>query len=243
MMRFFGTVVFVLGFCAVAWAGSAQDLLIKVDDAEYAAKDSVAVTTMELEESNGKISKRKMEMYQRGNDKRLIKFLEPADIKGMAFLDADDKMYIYLPAMHKIRRIAGSVKNDNFAGTDFSYGDLSSERFSDRMDAKAMKEEGDHFVLDLLPRPDSDSQYAMTRMWVRKKDNLFDRIEFFDKDNKKWKVLTRKDFRPVGKYTQSFHVVMEDLKTKHKTRNLVESIKCDTGLSKRFFSKRQLKRH
>ncbi len=243
MKIFMGTVLFGLAFCTAAWAGSAQELLKKVDDAEYAAKDSVVVVTMELEESNGKLSKRKMEMYQLGNDKRLIKFLEPADVKGMAFLDADDKMYIYLPAMHKIRRIAGSVKNDNFAGTDFSYDDLSSDRFSDRMEAKAMKEEGDHFVLDLFPRPDSDSQYAMTRMWVRKKDSLFDRIEFFDKDKKKWKVLTRKDFRPAGKYTQSFLMVMEDLKKKHKTRNLVESVKCDTGLSKRFFSKRQLKRH
>ena len=111
-----------------------DEVLKKVDDREYGAKDTTAVVKMELIDKDGSTSARKVKMFQKGATRRLIKFLEPADVKGMAFLDAgDDKMYLYLPAMHKIRRIAGHVKNDNFAGTDFSFDDLSSERFSERM--------------------------------------------------------------------------------------------------------------
>ncbi|MBN2498677.1 MAG: outer membrane lipoprotein-sorting protein [Deltaproteobacteria bacterium] len=213
-----------------------------MDETEYGAKDSLAVVTMELEDSGGTKSTRKMKMYQMGTGYRMIKFLAPADVKGMAFLDAEEKMYVYMPAMHKIRRIAGSVKNDSFAGTDFSYDDLSSDRFSDRLQPSKMTEDAEHYVLELVPKPDIDSEYGKTKMWVRKKDFLFDRLEFYDKRGAKWKVLDRRDFRQVGKYVQSFHLDMHDLKRNHWTRNIVESIECDKGLEKRFFSKRQLKR-
>ncbi len=227
---------------ALALTGS--EVLEKVDNNEYGAKDTTAVLRMELIDKDGaKPSVRKLKMFQKGADKRLIKFLQPADLKGMAFLDTgDDKMYLYMPAMHKIRRIAGHVKNDNFAGTDYSFDDLSSNRFSDRVDVASMKELGDHYLLELKPRPDSDSQYGKLMMYVRKKDFLFDKVEFLDKSGKKWKVMIRKDFRRVGKYMQSYFSEITDLKKQHTTRNLIESIECDTGLEDRFFSKRQLKR-
>ncbi len=238
------TMFFISGLWSLpAMALSGKEILEKVDANEYGAKDTVAVTSMELQDKDGTISKRKLKIYQKGTDKRLIKFLEPADVKGMAFLDAgDDKMYLYLPAMHKIRRIAGHVKNDNFAGTDFSFEDLSSERFSDRMLVNGMSEDAEHYILDVKAKPGKETQYGKLVLHVRKADFMFDKMEFFDKSGKKWKVLRRRDFRKVGKYMQSYWSEIEDLMKKHKTRTMLESIECDTGLKDRFFSKRQLKR-
>lgn len=239
-----GTIV--AGFLLMTHPASAltgQEVLSKVDDNEYSAKDTTAVVKMELEDKDGTISSRKLIMYQKGTNKRLIKFLEPADVKGMAFLDSgDDKMYLYLPAMHKIRRIAGHVKNDTFAGTDFSFDDLSSDRFSNRMSVTKMTEQGDHYILDLAAKAGTDSQYGRLVMSVRKADFMFAKIEFFDKAGSKWKVMERKDFRQAGPYKQSYWAEIVDLKRQHKTRNLVEKIDTDTGLKDRFFSKRQLKR-
>ncbi len=246
MNRFWVVAVLLAGpmlLSSPAHALTGSEVLEKVDDMEYSARDTTAVLRMELVDKDGTTSVRKLKIFQKGADKRLIKFLEPADVKGMAFLNTgDDKMYLYLPAMHKIRRIAGHVKNDNFAGTDYSFDDLSSNRFSDRVDVASMTEHDDHYLLELKSRPDSDSQYDKLVMRVRKKDFMFDRVEFFDKSGNKWKVMTRKDFLPVGKYIQSYFAEMTDLKKQHTTRNVVESIECDTGLKDRFFSKRQLKR-
>jgi hypothetical protein len=225
-----------------ARALSAEEILKKMDAAEYAAKDTIAVITMELEEQDGRTSKRKMKMYQKGADKRLIQFESPADVKGIGFLDIDGKMYVYLPAFHKIRRIAGSVKNENFAGTDFAHDDLSSERFNKRLQATAMRDEGDHFVLETRERDKDSSRYSKLVFKVRKKDLMFDSVEYYDKSGKLWKVFKRSQFKPVGKYMQSYLAEMADLKKKHKTRMIVDSIKCDSGLSDRRFSKRQLKR-
>ncbi len=223
-----------------AQALSGEEILKKMDAAEYAAKDTIAVISMELEEEGGRISKRKMKMYQQGAKKRLIQFKSPADVKGIGFLDVDGKMYVYLPAFHKIRRIAGSVKNENFAGTDFAHDDLSSERFSDRLTATAVRDEGDHYLVEC--REKDDSRYSKLVFGVRKKDFMFDSVEYFDKSGKRWKVFKRSQFKPVGKYVQSYFAEMTDLKKKHKTRMIVESIKCDSGLRERRFSKRQLKR-
>jgi hypothetical protein len=70
------------------------------------------------------------------DQERLIRFLEPADVKGTATLmiehsDGDDDIWIYLPALHKVRRLVASNKKDSFVGTDFSYGDIIGHRVDD----------------------------------------------------------------------------------------------------------------
>jgi len=61
----------------------------------------------------------------------MFRFTAPASQAGIAFLSLpNDVMYMYLPAFGKERRIASSAKNQNFAGTDFSYDDMESVPFS-----------------------------------------------------------------------------------------------------------------
>lgn len=226
-----------------AFALSGEEILQKVDQVEFSSKDASATTKMELEDRDGTKSYRKVKMFQKGEVKRLIRFLEPADVRGLSFLcEDDDTMYLFLPAMNKIRRIAGHVKNDNFAGTDYAFEDLEAKRFAPRFLAKTVEEKPEHYVLELAVKPDSESQYSLLRMEVRKQDFAFEKITFFDKSGREQKVLLRKDFRKQGAYIASYWMEVTDLKSQHKTRNLVESIEYDTGLEDRFFSKRQLKR-
>ena len=231
---------FILIYARNSTALSIEAVMKKLDLAEFGAKDTIAKVKMKLIDKDGHTSMRKLIMYQKGSNKRLIQFIEPADVKGLGFLDAgDDKMYVYLPAFHKVRRVAGHVKNENFAGTDFSHDDLGSEKFSERLKPKAMQEDNSHYVLDTIPNSD---QYSKIKLWIRKSDFLFDKLEYYDTAGDKWKVFSRKDFRTVGKYVQSYWAEVKDLKKNHVTQLIVESVQCDTGLENRFFSKRRLKR-
>ena len=236
----FVTVTVVSG---AAFALSGEEILQKLDEVEYGAKDTVAEIRMVLVSEDGKKSERKLKMIQKGEDKRMIRFLAPADVKGIGFLDAGkDKMYIYMPAFHKIRRIAGHVKNESFAGTDFSYDDLSSEPFAEKFDVLNKAEEADHYLLELKSKAGRDSSYSKIKVWIRTKDFMFDKVEYYGKDGSVHKVFKRSKFKLVGKYTQSFFAEMSDLKKKHSTQMIVESLQCDTGLKDRAFSKRHLKR-
>lgn len=236
----FAAVTLVSG---AAGALSGEEILKKVDEVEYGAKDTVAEIKMVLVEKDGSTSERRMKLLQRGDEQRLVKFMAPADVKGIGFLDAGaDKMYLYMPAFHKIRRIAGHVKNENFAGTDFSYDDMSSERFSSKYDVAEKSEDDKHYILILKSKPGRDWDYSKVKVWIRKNDFMFNKAIYFDKKGVAHKQFIRKEFKPVGKYIQSFWAEMSDLKKDHKTQMIVEKLECDTGLKDRTFSKRQLKR-
>ena len=57
----------------------------------------------------------------------LLSFTSPPDVRGVNLLVRNSQnMYIYLPALRKTRRIAGSSLNSSFMGTDFSYADILS---------------------------------------------------------------------------------------------------------------------
>ena len=220
-----------------------EEILKKLDEAEYGAKDTTAELKMVVVDKDGSTSERRLKILRKGDDRLLVKFLSPADMKGIGFLDAgEDKMYLYMPAFHKIRRITGSVKKENFAGTDFSYDDMSIERFSLKYNVDEKSEDTDHHILVLRAKPGRDWDYSKLKVWIRKKDFLFDRAEYYDKSETKWKLLIRKEFKTVGKYVQSFWAEMRNLKKNHKTRLIVEKLQYDTGLKDRDFSKMQLKR-
>lgn len=234
--------VILLG-ASSARALTGAEVLKKMDAAEYSAQDTEATVKLIMTDKGGARSERKMQMFQKGMKLRLVRFLEPADVKGIAFLDeGDDKMYLYLPALHKVRRIAGHVKNENFAGTDFAYQDLQAGEFSARVDAKSMTEDDAHYVVEAVPRPGTDSKYGKLILHIRKADFLFDKIEFFDESGAPWKLFTRDDFRAAGKYTQSYHILMKDQKSEHTTEMTVVELKVDTGMKDSFFSQRQLKK-
>ena len=233
-------VMVLAGLAGPARALDAAQLLEKIDQVEYAAEDSVAEVRVVLYESGGQKSERRMKMWQKGNERRLIRFEKPADVRGIGFLDVAGKMYVYFPAFHKVRRVAGSVKNQNFAGTDFAHSDLSSERFSKRLQAVKLEKQDKCWLLTAREK-DGDSPYSRLVFRVRP-DFLFDRVEYYDRAGNLWKVFERQDFRPVGKYRQSYRVSMTDKKKNHRTEMIVEKLEMDTGLKDSFFSKRRLKR-
>ena len=107
---------------------TAKEILDKTDT-QNDAKDQFSIMKMTLFDKSDKKKTRKRilltKAWNKRDKKRLIKFLSPADVKGFGFLvlepdSPSEKMYLYLPAFKKIRRIAGSAKSRSFMGSDFS---------------------------------------------------------------------------------------------------------------------------
>jgi hypothetical protein len=69
-------------------------------------------------------------------DRMLIRFTYPNDIRNTAFLvwehtGADDERFLYLPALGRVRRIAGEEKQESFVGSDLSYEDIGGRDVAD----------------------------------------------------------------------------------------------------------------
>jgi len=97
------------------------------------------------------------------DNRRMVEFLAPPDVKGTAILlversDADDDIWIYLPALKKVRRLVASNKKDSFAGTDFSYGDVIGHKVDEWHHTLRGEETLDGvacFVIESTPRSEA----------------------------------------------------------------------------------------
>lgn len=223
---------------------TALEILQKSDAVGMAPKDKHTLSTMFLIDKDGDQKERKSEIFERNKeDLRLVRFLSPADQKGISFLNLpDDKMYLYLPAFKKIRTIASHVKNESFAGTDFSYDDMSAAGFEEDY-IPALRETTDEFyVLELTPKPESEKDYSKLTLWVRK-DNFFAvKTEYYDKGGNLWKVMEQRQLEQQGEYWIALEVEMSNLKTNHRTKIISDTIELDSGLPDEIFTQRNLKK-
>jgi outer membrane lipoprotein-sorting protein len=222
---------------------TAVEILKKSDAIVNAPKDQTFKIKLILIDKNGNEKEREASMIQKGGNKRMIKFLSPADQKGIAFLDLPgDMMYLYLPAFKKVRRIAGHIKNQKFAGTDFTYDDMATISYAEEYNPKIMNETEEYFILELRPKEGIDKDYSKLEMWIRK-DNFYpEKIEYYDKANNLWKISKRSRIEKVSRYWVSKELEVHELKEDHRTKSILEQVEFDTGLKDEMFTQRYMKR-
>lgn len=219
-------------------AQDALTILKNMDAVLYAPKDMTATHTIILIDKNGRQETREAYIEQKGTDKRLIRFTAPASQAGIAVLALpDDVMYMYLPAFGRERRIASSVKNQNFAGTDFSYDDMEAKPYADKYIPKLLQSDGDGYVLELVPKGRSD--YSRILANINKTHYYPEKMEFYDQGNTKIKEAGY-TFEKVGNYWSTKEIEMTDLKKDHKTIMRMSDVKYDTGLTDDEFTVRKL---
>jgi hypothetical protein len=125
------------------------------------------------------------------DSKLMIKFETPADIKGTGVLqiehaDGDDDLWVYLPALKKSRRLVASNKKDSFAGSDFSYGDITLPKV-DRYTHTLLRSEPidgrDCYVIESVPvdaAVGASTGYSKKITWVRSDTFLESKVEYYD---------------------------------------------------------------
>ncbi|HOM27884.1 MAG TPA: outer membrane lipoprotein-sorting protein [Deltaproteobacteria bacterium] len=250
-MKRLAVVCIVIAAAVSAWTiqASAMDgneVLKKVDEVQSASKDSVADIVMILKGKDATTKERSMKVWRRHyrdkDDWSLLKFVSPADIKNLGFLSlADDKMYLYLSAFDRVRRIAFHARKESFAGSDLSNDDLSTGKYSSHYDAKIVREEGDDYVLELKRKPSSERIYPRVTAWVDKKEFTVSKMDLYDDSNRLWKTSTIKNERIQGYWTP-VEISMKDVTKDHTTIMKISKITYDTGLKDEIFTERYLKR-
>jgi hypothetical protein len=186
-------------------AGDARALMERVDQRPR-GRDQRLRMVWRLVEPSGKERVRETRSYWRDyrdadgglRSKRLIVFDAPPDVKETAFLvwsyraaDSDDERWIYLPALRKVRRVAGKDRGRSFAGTEFSYEDLGDRELDEDTHVLLRRESQDGRELEVVeatPR-DPASTYARRLLWIDAANWTVPRIEFYDRHDRLAKVL------------------------------------------------------
>ena len=223
-------VLFALQFAAggglAAAAPSAREIMERVTVTRK-LDGSEATVKMTTFDGGGQPRERQLSMaskiYDGGQtEKRVYRFLSPADVQGTGILvfdyaDKPDDVWIYLPALRKTRRIVSSQRAQSFMGSEFSYGDLNIPSLDD-FDYTLVKEEASGgepcYVIDLVPKSKeiADAEgYSKKTYWVSKAKMAVVRGLYYDNDGKLLKELIAQDIKlldPKNKRYRAMHMEM-----------------------------------
>jgi outer membrane lipoprotein-sorting protein len=231
---------------AGAWAQetlSAAELLARIDAATAAPRDQDFEASLILSDKAGNRSERTLLIQQKGADRRMARFLSPADQKGISVLSLPDgSIYLYLPAYKKVKRIASHVKNSSFAGTDFTYEDMEAVRYADKYTATLGPADGQHYVLDLAPRDGQQTPWSRLRLWALKDSFLPVTLEYYDRKGTLARRMTSAAVEKIKGYWVAREREMHDLAADHRSRMVLTNIRFDSGLADELFTTRYLER-
>jgi predicted RND superfamily exporter protein/outer membrane lipoprotein-sorting protein len=187
---------------------------------------------------------------------RMVRFLSPPDVKGTVTLmiehsDRDDDMWVYLPALKKVRRLVSSNKKDSFVGTDFSYGDVIGHKVEE-WEHRLIREEAVDgqpcYVIESVPKNESvksSSGYSKRLSWIRKDNFVAIKGEFWDQAGQLLKSFIAADVQlvdPARGRWQPMRLESANLQTGHRTVIRVENFKANQGVRDDFFTTRYMER-
>ena len=242
-------------FCLITVSyGTAQGLtgdeIMKRVDERNIPKDMKSEMTMKLINKKGQERVRSVKIIRQGDEKQIMWFLAPPDVRGTSFLrisydDRDDDMWLYLPAFRKVRRIASRARKENFMGSDFTYENMEKRKLKDYT-YKLLREEtlGEYqcYVVESVPKKGVDTDYTRIISWVWKGDHILIKEDFYDKKGKLRKTKTIDKIEKRNEYWMPDKLRMENIQKKHSTEIIFNEVEVDTGVEDDLFSTSYLKR-
>ena len=197
-----------------------------------------ATVVLTITEKGGSTRNRSISMmtksYADGLEKRIIRFTEPADVRGTSMLVFDNKntaddMWIYLPALKKTRRIVTSEKGKSFMSSEFTNADMSSPSVSD-FTYKHLEKSGtnNQWIIESFPvNEDKADEYGFSKKisYISIDKNQVLKMEFYNFDKELFKVIEIKSIFPLsdGKYMVK-DMVASNLNTIRKSEILFTKI-------------------
>lgn len=182
----------------------------------------------------------------------LAVFDEPDDISGSRLLFLESKsgneIYLYMPALSKVRRITSDRIASSMYGMDFSYEDFQwlynmlstavTEQLPDaEINGEAM------YALAMIPTDGEKSNYEKIYSYFDKKSCVIRKVEFYEEGSDLRKVLLAEPstIKKVNGILIPHKFLMSDLKSFSETELTVISVKVDPSIPDSLFDPAQLK--
>ena len=192
---------------------SAEEIMKRVDD-RYTGDTSLSEAQLILIDKRDRKRIRNLKLFGIEKDdveKSMIFFMSPSDVKGTGYMSFDwenesreDDSWLYLPALQKIQRVAGSEESGFFMGSDFSYADINGIDYEDfnyeLINSSEIVDGHDCWVIKSIPKNEDvikKTGYLESTSWVRK-DIFFSVKSIINvKKGKRVKYFAAKDIQNI----------------------------------------------
>ena len=249
--------LFLAAIAAPAAQDTAEWVARQVRD-RNTGRDSRAELRMRLYDRQGRVRERALTMLRlRGEkdkgDRVLIRFTYPNDIRNTAFMvwehpGAEDERFLYLPALGRVRRIAGQEKNESFVGSDLSYEDIGGRDLADYTYAFTadnvswIAPDGSRHPAWLLESRAKDETAELPRSvsFVLKDRFVITAADLFNRRNERVKHFEVRRLERIEGIWTALDVVMSNERDGTRTELTTSKIDYNVGLTEQDFSRRQL---
>lgn len=194
-------------------------------------------------------------LTQNGIDSHLlVRIVAPADVKGIGFLkhehiESEDDQWIFLPALHKSRRLVSNNKKDSFMGTDFSYGDILPPKatlYQNKLVGSETVDGIDCHVIESIAADDKvrrEYDYAKKVQWIDKSNFHEVKIDYYDLSGKLLKTQNIKGITLMDKENGRWAATTREMvnhQTNHKSTFLANSARAGIAIPATTFTLRNL---
>ncbi|MGH8455486.1 MAG: outer membrane lipoprotein-sorting protein [Stenotrophobium sp.] len=186
-------------------------------------------------------------MRENGLIRALVKMLAPADLARAAYLIRENKagqddMWVYLPALDRVRRITGASAGGPLFGTDISYADV--KQIENSFSGGAISLEKNEtlqnrpvYVLAMKPAPKEQSRYSLVRGWIDQKTCMALKVDFHEgSDIRKQLTGNAADLKQDHGHWYLAAAEMRDLKDGTKTTFKITGVSSGDKLNTRYFN-------
>ena len=258
-MRYLGLVFFVMFISVFVIRSSchcadltAYQIVKKSEDLLDQAKDSKADMLMILVNNKGQKRERTLnafvKRYGNNKSKSIVFFSSPADVKGTSFLvwtneKKEDKQWLYLPALQRVRQISPSGKGESFMGTELTFFDMGSQDVDDYT-YNLIKDEtvkGELcYVIEATPK--KVEFYSKVIVWIRKGNFIPSKADFYDTKGQYQKQGIFENVKNIKGINTPTHIEMHNAQNGRATIIDLSNIMYDSGLKEDIFTERYMTR-
>ncbi len=252
------------GILLLSTASYAQPTARQIADKSFRAtklSGSEATSTMTILDGKGNQRVRQIAQVTKlvdggKTEKKLIRFLAPADVKGTGLLtfdyeDANDDMWLFMPALRKTRRIVSTEKARSFMGSEFSYSDITPPALKDFQYSLLGEEDVAGVTcwnIEMVPNNDDiadENGYSKKISWIGKDDYVTRKAVYYDLDGELHKELNILEIREMDKASHKYrpiHLVMENKQNGRKSILKIDQILYNPDVKEDYFTTRYLER-
>jgi outer membrane lipoprotein-sorting protein len=231
---------------AVAQEDRAREILDAVDDV-FRSTSSRSVMKMTVQTEHYKRTL-KMESWSKGEDKSLVRILEPLKERGTATLKSGKNLYTYLPRTDRTIRLTSGMMQGSWMGSHFTNDDLVKEsRLADDYTYKITfeGERGGQGVIEitLTPREEAAVSWGRIVVTVGAEHSLPLEQRYYDEDQALARTVTFSQIKELGgrRVPTRMRMVPADAPAEF-TQVDYEQIEFEVKLKDATFSKASLKR-
>jgi hypothetical protein len=220
----------------------------------FRGQDVKSRATMRTRDSQDRVRSRELTILRKNvgdhRQKYYSYFHKPADLRRMVFMvwtrpGQDDDRWLYLPSIDLVQRITGSQKRNSFAGSNFTYEDMTgrypgNDTFeylgTDTVDGDTVH------VLKGTPKNPEMVEFSYYRAYVNAETFLPEKSVFYNPQGEPHRTLSLEKVEEIDGILTPVKQKAVNHSTGSTSIVTMEEVEYNLGLPERVFEQRYLRR-